>query len=206
MPRKAQISSSPVKYRQKSLLELFYSSPTLTRSSDAKPKKGKGKRPQESETDSDVKIVKVRRRPATRIRHTSDDFNEDDDSSDVKGIKFEDRTSPLQDESEEDSDIPAAEPSLHIPCVKRRRLVRSDAEDPADDKRDELDSKGTGARRSTAKNKIKRVVDSDSESDIPGPRKGRLMKGIRPPSDVEDDVMDGIDEESACLGIPLEEY
>ena len=103
MPRKQKTASSPAKYHQSSLLDMFSSSPRILKRSS----KGKGKRlpTDELSTDSDVAEVtcppskKKQRRTLSRFVKESE--SEGSDSSDVGRYKFEERTSSVHSVEEE---------------------------------------------------------------------------------------------------------
>lgn len=197
MPRKRKTVAKAANLRQKSLLEMFPSSPRSSPHPQSSVSKGKGKlKPSNvSSSDSEVALaespVRSRRQQRTFVKLGANSDDGSDDSN-VGRIKFEERTSPMRS-GDDGSD---AGPSTQVRHAKRRRLLASDSEEILRSEEEDAETRGIGlVQPRSSRTKQVRVIDSDSDQMQPAKPKRRLVKGVRPPSD-EDDVMDGIQEDS----------
>ena len=197
MPRKQKTASSPAKYRQSSLLDMFSSSPSILKRSS----KGKGKRLPTDELSTDSDVVEVTCPPSkkkqrrTLSRFVKESESEGSDSSDVGRYKFEERTSSVHSVEEEGKEGDAG-PSTQVRRAKRRRLLASDSDEKLVSDDEDADNRGVGLiRPRSSRSKKGQVIDSDSDVQPKVLTKRRLVKGVRPPSD-EEDILDGIQKDS----------
>ncbi|KAH7889668.1 hypothetical protein F5I97DRAFT_1846179 [Phlebopus sp. FC_14] len=160
-------AESPRKLKQRPITSFLNSSPPS--SPDRTPK-------------TSFKPSKRKRTTVTSSSGASRSGNEESSSdSDVGAIKFEPEVLSIGDEDE----------SPRPPKRRRNRVVTDGSLGHAvsDDSLEE--NIGVPVRWNRKKGKLKQVVESEEESQ---PRKRTLIKGVRPPTPEDDDILDDVDE------------
>ena len=201
MPRKTkstQSPNSPDKYKQRTLLESFSSSPPApARNANRRnPKPGRATQKQIHSSDSEASRSPAPKRHSRKHRRATSPVVEDSDSSDVGKIRFEAQSSSSETESDtrgqssSEEEIESLSPKRP---VKRQRILNSESDQSdLDCKRTRLRSSRRDVKRDTAIE-----IRSDSESEPEQRARGRLVKGHRAASNNHDeDILSGIDEDS----------
>lgn len=115
-----------------------------------------------------------------------------DSESDVEAIQFEPRA-PIPDED-------APDESPRRPRKKQRRTALGDAENDSEEEISSLPRRRSKSRINRTRRAVPSSGDDGQESEAESqkkPRRGKLVKGIRPPTPEEpDDLMAGLDEDS----------
>ena len=205
----------PPKLKQQTLFAHFSSSPP-----PPDPKRQgaratiKSKAPKQViDSDSDVPhskpLIRQIKRKNTNAKSkrkidSDEDQEEDTDSSDAGKIKFEAQTSSDRtdsangSESEEDEEGENLAPSSPVRPGKRKLVFDSDPE-----LSETVNGKSSNTSRRRSKPKVQHVHEIESDEEEQGKlRKSRFVKGERPIHEQDDDdVLDGIDEESKFIQI-----
>lgn len=185
-----------MRYKQQTLFSHFKSSPP---SSPERPKrKGRKQDATRRVEDSEVEraesessdVVEVRPSPSKKASILQNDGpQEDSDSSDVGRIKFESKASSSSRMSSTISSDVSDRENVPVSSPHKRARV-SDSDNSDDGSREER----VIPTRSKARRQLQQSNSSDEDSP---PKKSRLTKRkASPMSDEDEDVLDGIDEDS----------
>lgn len=184
MPRKAKVSAKPPKQKT---LATFFNSPSKSKFTQPEtPPKPKPLKTGSTQTSKQRRVTNHDSAPQI------DGEDSSDDGSDVAAIRFEPEVIELSDEN--------ASPrrpmtQRHVPRPRGSSVIL-DEEDAHSAVSDESDAKkATQRKKKLGKRKfILDQSDSQEEEEIQ-PRKRKLVKGVRPPSEEkDDDIMDEVDE------------
>lgn len=205
MPRRPQKVEQPKRLEQKSLDTFFSrsSSPAASISPTVSPPRPKVVTHAKRATTTTVR----KRGKAQRIPSDNEGIpsGEDDgsSSSDPSKIRFERQVITV---SSSDEEIALSSPRVptRSQAKKRKQLTGSGEDDDngivtvSSSDEDHIGVPVRWKGKATQTKRSRQVVDSDEEEELPA-RRRKLVKGIRPPTPEEEDILAEVDENSMYL-------
>ena len=186
MPRRTRTTATPTKLRQ-GKLDVFLSSTPAPQPSPVRPQTRRSKRKAKA-TDSDQDVAGPSHLPITTAAN-----EEGSQSSDAGAIHFEPRVLTISS-SEDEGDLPPR-PTFSSRGKKRTKRAHSIESASAPSSVGEKELYVRKGKRA-AKKAAAAVLDSDEEEELRPLKKRKLVKGERPLTPEEDDLMDEVDEHS----------
>lgn len=206
MPRqKSTTKRARNKPQQKSLLNFFETSSPLRGQAESGPS-GPTKSPTRIGGKAKGKMPAKGSRGAYRLQSDEDDSEGDGStSSDVGAIGFEPEVITVSSSSEEDAILPSPRKSARSQRKIKKRRADSEERDSAVAESDSDGPEHIGVpviwrkAGTVTVDKRKRAVIQDSDDDELQPRRRKLVKGIRPPTPEEENLLDELDSDSRPL-------
>lgn len=188
MPRRTRATATPSKLRQ-GKLDVFLSSSPAPQSSPARPQPRRSKRKAKA-NESDQYVA-----GPSLVPTNVDADEEGSQSSDAGAIHFEPPVVTISS-SEDEGDLPPR-PTFSSKGRKRTKRAHSieSASASSEGEKELYMRKGKRAEKKAAA----AVLDSDEEEELRPVKKRKLVKGERPPTPEEDDLMDEVDEHSTSF-------
>ena len=189
MPRRTQATSTPKKLRQEKL-DLFLSSSPRRQSSPSRPQTRRSNFKRKTKAkDSDEDVAGQSHVPAN-----TDAGEEGSQSSDAGAIHFEPQV-VLVSSSGDEGELP---PRPTFSSRRKKRTTRAHSVESASESSAGEEEREVYVRKGkrAGKKPVVVVLDSDEEEELRPMKKRKLVKGERPPTPEEGDLMGEVDEHS----------